>query len=140
MISVLITAPDDPKLLTWLLTALVPAAAEGLVREVAVIGAVGPAHAIADDAGAELYGTFAEAFAKARGPWVAGFPLGRNFAPGWMELVIAHLAKDTQQPARLVVRSGRLSLSSAPAGWLVPKSLAGSAGVVEQDLQRLARR
>lgn len=140
MISVLITAPDDPQALTRLLTALVPAAAEGLVREVAVIGAAGPAHAIADDAGAELYGDFAEAYQRAKGPWVAALPPGPNFAPDWMELVIAHLAKDDQQPVRLVARSTSLSLAPRPEGWLVPKSLAGSAGVVEQDLQRLARR
>lgn len=140
MISVLITASDDPKALTRLLTALVPAAAEGLVREVAVIGAEGPSRAIADDAGAGLYDDFAQALQKAKGPWVAGLPLGPGFAPHWMERVIAHLARDTQQPVRLVDRSAGLRLSPVPEGWLVPKSLAGSAGAVEQDLQRLARR
>ncbi len=140
MISVLITASDDAKALTRLLTALVPAAAEGLVREVAVIGAAGASHAIADDAGAGLYDDFGEGFAKAKGPWVAGLPLGPNFAPDWMELVIAHLAKESDQPARLIARSRALSLSAGPEGWLAPKRLAGSAGVVEYDLQRLARR
>jgi len=140
LISVLITASDDPAALTRLLTALVPAAAEGLVREVAVIGAVGPVHAIADDAGAGLYDDFAEAYQRAKGPWVAGLPLGPNFAPNWIELVIAHLAKEAQQPARLVVRPRGLRLASNPEGWLVPKSLGSSAGVMEQDLQRLARR
>jgi hypothetical protein len=140
LISVLITATDDPTALTRLLTGLVPAAAEGLVREVSVVGAAGPAHAIADDSGAGLYDDFADAFQRAKGPWVAGLPLGPNFAPGWMELVIAHLARDAQRPARLVVRAAGISLASGPEGWLVPKSLAGSTGVVEQDLQRLARR
>jgi hypothetical protein len=139
LISVLVTASDEPKALTRLLTALVPAAAEGLVRDVAVIGAKGPALAIADDAGAELYDAFAEAFQRAKGPWVAGLPLGSNLAPGWMELLFAHLAKEPPAPARLVARSARLSLSAGPDGWLVPKRLAASA-VVEQDLQRLARR
>ena len=139
MISVLVTASDEPKTLTRLLTALVPAAAEGLVREVAVIGAIGPALAIADDAGADLYDAFGEAFERAKGPWVAGVPLTSTFAPDWMELLIAHLAKESPAPARLVARSGGLSLSAAPEGWLVPKQLAASA-VVEQDLQRLARR
>jgi len=140
LISVLITATDDPIALTRLLTALVPAAAEGLVREVAVIGAAGPAHAIADDAGAGLHDDFADAFQHAKGPWIAGLPLGPNFAPGWMELVMAHLGKDTQRPARLVLRPAGISLAPGPEGWLVPKGLTGSAGVVEQDLQRLARR
>ena len=139
MISVLVTASDEPKTLTRLLTALVPAAAEGLVREVAVIGAAGPALAIADDAGAELYEAFGEAFERAKGPWVAGLPLGANLAPDWMALLMAHLAKESQTAARLVARSGGLSLSAGPEGWLLPKRLAASA-VVEQDLQRLARR
>jgi hypothetical protein len=140
LISVLVTAADDPKALTRLLTALVPAAAEGLVREVAVIAAVGPERAIADDAGADLYDAFGPAFERAKGPWVAGLPLGSNLAPDWMELVIAHLAKEPSAPARLATRSGRLSLAAQPEGWLAPKPLAGSAAVVEQDLQRLARR
>jgi len=139
MISVLVTASsDDPQALTRLLTALVPAAAEGVVREVGVIGAVGPARAIADDAGADLYDGFGEAFGSARGPWIAGLPLGSHLAPDWMELLIGHLAKEPQAPARLIAR--RLGLSATPEGWLVPKRLATSAGVVEQDLQRLARR
>jgi len=140
LISVLVTAADDPKALTRLLTALVPAAAEGLVREVAVIAAVGPERAIADDAGAELYDAFGPAFERAKGPWIAGLPLGPNLAPDWMELVIAHLAKEPPAPARLAARSGRLSLAAQPEGWLAPKPRAGSAAVVEQDLQRLARR
>ena len=142
MISVLITANDDPNALTRLLTGLVPAAAEGLVKNVAVIGAIGVAEAVADDAGADLYAAsaFGEAFAKAKGPWLAGFPLGVNFAPDWMELLIAHLAKDSAAPARLVCRPAGLSFAAKPEGWLVPKRLAASAVVVEQDLQRLARR
>jgi hypothetical protein len=139
LISVLVTASDEPKALTRLLTALVPAAAEGLVREVAVIGAAGPALAIADDAGAELYDAFPQAFERAKGPWVAGLPLASNLAPDWMELLVAHLAKKPQTPARLLTRSSGLSLSAGLEGWLVPKPLAASA-VVEQDLQRLARR
>ena len=139
LISVLVTASDEPKALTRLLTTLVPAAAEGLVREVAVIGAAGLALAIADDAGADLYGAFAEAFERAKGPWIAGLPLGASLSPDWMEGLIAHLAKEPQTAVRLAGRSGGLTLSSGPQGWLVPKRLAASA-VVEQDLQRLARR
>jgi hypothetical protein len=140
LISVLVTASnDEPKALTRLLTALVPAAAEGLVREVAVIGAAGQALAIADDAGAELYDAFAEAFDRAKGPWIAGLPLGPSLAPDWMELLIAHLGKEPPTAARLVARASGLSLSAGPEGWLAPKRLAPST-VVEQDLQRLARR
>ena len=139
MISVLINAPDDPRALTRLLTALVPAAAEGLVREVAVIGAEGPSHAIADDAGAGLFGAFAEAFVQGQRPLDRGACLpARSFSPDWMDLFAAHLAREPQQPARIVAR--RVSLTRGVEGWLIPKRLATSAVVVEQDLQRLARR
>jgi hypothetical protein len=141
LISVLVTASDEPKTLTRLLTALVPAAAEGLVREVAVIGAAGPALAIADDAGAELYDTLSEAFERAKGPWVAGLPAAATLAPDWMELTIAHLAKEPQAAARLVAHSRGFSLSAGLEGWLAPKRLAETASaVVEHDFQRLARR
>jgi hypothetical protein len=137
VISVLITAADDPSALTRLLTALVPAAAEGLVREVAVIGADGPSQVIADDAGAGLFAAFSDAFETAKGPWIAGLSPGPNLARDWMELVLAHLTKEPQQPARLMAR--RFSLTPCPEGWLVPKRLVTSAVAVEQYLQRLAR-
>jgi hypothetical protein len=139
MISVIVTASDDGDALARLLTGFVPAAAEGLVREVAVVGATGAALAVADDAGADLYeaGAFGAAFERARGPWVAGAPLGAVFAPGWMEIVADHLRREPAQPARLVARGFTLRGREA---WLAPKRLAPSAVVVEQDLQRLARR
>jgi hypothetical protein len=140
MISVLLRAPEDPRPLVRLLTALVPAAAEGLVREVAVIGAAGPSRTIADDAGAGLYEDFAAALGQARGPWLAGLPMGPSLAVDWMELVSAHLAREPARAARITARAAGISLSSGPEGWLLPRNLAASAVVVEQDLQRLARR
>jgi len=140
MISVILTASDDPNALAKLLTALVPAAAEGLVREVAVVGAAGPSAALADDAGADLFADFGAATARARGPWLARLPLAAALAPDWIEILAVHLARDPPTPARLVTRAG-FSLAAAPEGWLAPKSLAPSAaGIVEQDFQRLARR
>jgi hypothetical protein len=138
VISVILSATADPKPLARLLATLVPAAADGIVREVAVLGAAGDAALVADDAGAELYaaGAFAEAFEKARGPWVMSLPLTCGLWPDWMEVVAAHLSRDTA--ARLVVKH-RSFLSPTPQGWLVPKRLASAGGVAEQDLQRLAR-
>jgi len=138
MICVIVTASDDPKPLVRLLTALVPAAAEGLVREVAVIGAAGPSRALADDAGADLFGSFAEALDHARSAWLAGLPLTTLFTSDWMAVLADHLARDSAEAARLTARGG-LTLRPEPEGWLVPKRLAASA-VVEQDLQRIARR
>jgi hypothetical protein len=140
VISVLITASDDPRPLARLLTALVRAAAEGLVREAAVIGAAGPSRTIADDAGAGLYDDFASALATAKGPWLTGLPLGPGLSPGWMEVLAAHLAREPAEPARLIGGGGALGFGGRPEGWLLPKRLAPSTDALEQDLQRLARR
>jgi len=137
VISVIVTASDDAKALARLLTALVPAAAEGLVREVAVVGARGVAAEVADDCGASLYATFGEALAGARSGWIAGLALGAALTPDWMDVVAEHLREDPARPARLTTRSFSLG---GPAGWLVPKAQAPSVGAAEQDLQRVARR
>jgi hypothetical protein len=139
MICVIVTAAEDPKPLVRLLTALVPAAAEGLVREVGVIGAAGPSRVLADDAGADLFDSFAEALAHARGAWLAGLPPSALLLSDWMQVLADHLAREPAGPARLTARGG-LTLSAAPEGWLVPRRLAPSAVVVEQDLYRIARR
>jgi hypothetical protein len=142
MISVLITAGDDGKMLARLLTQLVPAVAEGLVREAAVIGGDEASRAVADDAGAALFapGRFAEALDAARGPWVAGLPLTALFRPDWIEQLGGHLALGDGKPARLMGKAG-FGLRPEPEGWLVPKRLAAASAVaVEHDLQRLARR
>ncbi len=133
----IVTASDDGEALARLLTAFVPAAAEGLVREVSVVGATGAAREVAEDAGADPYETFGEAFTRARGPWVAGLPLAAVLGRDWMPIVAAHLRREPAQAARLIQRSFQFG---APVGWLAPKRLAPSAVVVEQDLQRLARR
>jgi hypothetical protein len=139
---VIVTASGDGEALARLLTAFVPAAADGLVRGVAVVGASGVAREVAEDAGADPYDAFGEAFEQARGPWVAGLPLAAVLARDWMAIVAEHLRREPAQPARLTHRSFKFG---APAGWLAPKGLArsrlgASAVVVEQDLQRLARR
>jgi hypothetical protein len=140
MICVILIAADDPKPLIRLLTALVPAAAEGLVREVSVVGAEGPSRRVADDAGADLVDTFAQAAAHARHPWLAGLPLAALLRSDWMETLAAHLAREAAAPARLVARSTGLTLFAEPEGWLVPKRLAASTALAEQDFQRIARR
>jgi len=152
LISLIITASDDADALARLLSALVPGAAEGLVREVAVLGAKGACSEVADDAGADLYSAdaFAEAFGRARGPWLLGLPVTAVFEPQWIAALGFHLAREPARPARLVasglglpdLRLLGLGLTGRPEGWLVPKSLAPSpaARPREQDLQRLARR
>jgi hypothetical protein len=137
VISVIVTASDDAEALARLLTALVPAAAEGLVREVAVVGASGLAAEVAEDAGADAYEAFGAAFERARGPWVASLPLAAALAQDWMAEIADHMRRAPNEPARLTARGFSLR---APEGWLVPKRLGPSAVVVKQDLQALARR
>jgi hypothetical protein len=139
VISLIVAATGDEKALARLLTALTPAAVEGLVREVSVLGATGDSCAVADDAGADLYpaDAFTEAFDRARGSWIAGLPVEARFAPHWLEALAAYLALEPSAPARLVARGFTLG---RPEGWLAPKRLAPSAAAREQDLQRLARR
>lgn len=138
MISVVIEAGDDAKALARLLTALVPAAAEGLVRDVLVRGASGLAAEVVEDAGATTLGPGDDVAKIARGDWLCGLPLGARLRRDWMELVAAHLATDPPTPARLTGQAGAFGLGGRLEGWLVPR--AASAGAVEQDLQRLARR
>jgi len=147
LISLILTAPDDAEALAQLLSALVPAAAEGLVREVAVLGANDICQAVAADAGADVYpaDAFADAFDRAKGPWVCGLPLAARLAPDWIEVLAAHIAREPAAAARLVSRS--LWPMAWREGWLAPKAaavkaLAASAAArpCEQDLQRLARR
>jgi hypothetical protein len=143
MISLILVASDDARAMSRLLTALTPGAAERVIREVAVLGAAGASYEVADDAGADLYpaDAFAEAFERAKGPWVAGLPLEVELAPHWIEALAAHLAREPAAPARLVARGFAQWLTGGKEGWLVPKRLATSAAAVrEQDLQRLARR
>ena len=136
MISVIVTASDDAEALARLLTQFVPAAAEGLVRAVAVVGATGAVAEVAEDSGADTYAAFGEALERARGPWIAGAPLGAVFAPDWIEVVAQHLRRTPAEPARLVAPGFGFRRRE---GWLVPKARAPSAGAVEQDLQRVAR-
>ena len=141
MLSVVITASDDARALSRLLTALVPGAAEHLVRDVVVRGASGASHEIADDAGATIVESpdFAEALARTRGDWIAGLPVTAGLRSGWIELVARHMGLSPAKPARLIAGAGFL-MGNGPEGWLAPRALALSAGAVEHDLQRLARR
>lgn len=147
MISLILTASNDAAALTRLLSALVPGAAEGLVREVAVLGATDQGRAVAADAGADAYpaDAFADAFDRAKGPWICGLPLASGLSSDWIEALGAHIAREPAAAARLVSR--RLWPMASLEGWLVPKAAAVKAlGVStptrprEQDLQRLSRR
>jgi hypothetical protein len=139
MISVLIVASDDEAALARLLTQLVPAAAEGLVRDVLVVGAAGPSRDVALDAGATLVEPGQAPLGGARGEWLLGLPLGARLRPEWMEVVSRHLATPPPTPARLA-RTGLWPSGRRDEGWLAPLALASGGRTGEKDLERLARR
>jgi hypothetical protein len=133
---VLVDGSRAPRALGALLTALVPAATDGLVREVLVVGASGIAREIADDAGARLADDLCSAVSSAKGPWMVWLPAGAGLAAGWMEAMRVHVESAGDRPARLVDR--RRLFGRSLEGWLSPKP-ALSACVAQQDLQRIVR-
>jgi hypothetical protein len=141
VISVILTATGDVRALGRLLAALVPAAAEGLVREVAVLGGDAESVALADDAGAHLFaaGAFEQALVSTKGPWIAWLPEQAILSAGWTETLAGYLEAAHGGPARLTAKPGFLGLRYGPEGWLAPKT-AVLAGATQQDLERLARR
>jgi hypothetical protein len=142
MISVVIQASEDAAALARLLTSLVPAAADGLVRDVVVLGAKGASLEIAEDAGAVSIpeGDGAQAIGRTKGAWIAHLPLGAAPVEGWMEIVAEHLALEPPSTAKLTSGKSLFGLAGGPVGWLAPRRETLSAAAVEQDLERLARR
>jgi len=139
MISVIVEADDGAEALAAMLTRIVPGAAEGLVRDVVVIGAAGLAREVAEDAGAEVCADFATALTVAKGPWLACLPPGGRLLPGWVAALGRHLREGEGSPARLCAGRGLFGVRR-PEGWLAPKPAAGSAVVVKKDFERIARR
>ncbi|NBN64388.1 glycosyltransferase [Microvirga tunisiensis] len=93
MISVVISSLDNEEGLAHSLTALVPAAAEGIVREVVVMdgGSRDGSVTVADAAGCELHvllagegRRYAEGAARAaKSPWLLFLPAGSVLEAGW---------------------------------------------------------
>jgi len=94
MITAIVPDARDARDVQLLLTALVPAAAEGLVRQVLLLdaGLDAAAREIADDAGADiLAASLAEAARAARGEWLLVLPQALRLRRGWGEVVAEHL-------------------------------------------------
>ena len=105
MISVIVPTAESERDLAALLSVLVPAAVDGLVREVMVVDA-GPSRAtaaICEDAGADVLAGFADALRRARGDYVLALPASLRLRPGWDESVRRHL-EDGGGAALLVAR------------------------------------
>ncbi len=145
MISVIVPTRDSAAVLGPCLSALVPAAVSGLVREVilADAGSGDATLAIADDAGTRVVaGDVAAAVATAKGEWLLILPPTTRLEPGWeaeaAEHVESHagaaacfrLAFDSASPvARLREWLASVSLPVAAQGRLVEAKRHREAGL-----------
>jgi cellulose synthase/poly-beta-1,6-N-acetylglucosamine synthase-like glycosyltransferase len=103
MLSVIIPTRDSAADLQGLLAALVPAAMDGLVREVicADAGSVDPTAEICEDSGARLLaGGLVAAAQAAKSDWVLILPPGIQLRRDWAEALKAHLIRG-KRPAVL---------------------------------------
>ena len=93
MISVVVPSAKSARDLAGLLPVLVPAAVDGLVREV-IVADPDPDDAtlaLCEDAGADLVADLAIAAGRARGDLILALPAGLRLRPGWEESVRRHL-------------------------------------------------
>lgn len=119
MISVIIPTLNDERRLVAVLAPLVPAAMEGLVRELICAdgGSTDATFEIADDAGAnflKLHGDaetrIAEAAKKAKGPWLLLLDPVVRLEAGWESAALKHMNARTSP--------GRFRLQAGEGGWL----------------------
>jgi hypothetical protein len=143
MLTVLLVA-DDAQRLADTLEALVPAAVDGLVRQVVVSAGLDPAiAAVTEDAGAELVSgegvqgrRLAAAAALARSPWLL---IPANLPTDWRPRVEAQLAKGAAGRFGAGLIDGLLA---RPRGLLVQRAVYEAAGgfkdveAAEADLVR----
>jgi glycosyltransferase involved in cell wall biosynthesis len=144
MISVVIATRNDQRRLGRTLTALVPSAVDGLVRQVIVadLGSTDATLEIADDAGAVVTkGSLADACAAAKEDWLLILDPGAKLADGWERAAHDHIVGVARPGViRLGHRRGLLGMMSpAPAvGLLIRKAeVAGEGGL--GDMVRAAR-
>jgi glycosyltransferase involved in cell wall biosynthesis len=127
MLSVIIPTSDSAADLQGLLATLVPAAMDGLVREVicADAGSTDPTLEICEDTGAQVVAGGLVAAAKAaKSDWLLLLPVDIQLPVGWAEAMKAHLMRG-KRPA--VVRGAREPglagrFKTVPAGLLVEAS------------------
>jgi glycosyltransferase involved in cell wall biosynthesis len=151
MISVVIATQDHERVLGQALAALVPAAADGLVRQVIVAdgGSTDATLEIADDAGADILNLrgpaaarIAAACAKARGDWLLILDPSVIPPPGWMAVAREHMAGQEGRAAWFAPGRGGLLGGPPPAhGLLISRRLLDEVGGYQADLgRRLGRR
>ena len=125
MISVVLVASEDLPGLAAQMAMLVPAAVDGLVKEVVLVADGEPGvQALAEDSGAVLVTSsgdrLAAGAAAARGDWILTLRSAPALREGWREPVEKHLAGGAGAPARLAAPGGLLGkLSPRLHGVLV---------------------
>lgn len=115
MLSVLIETKNDEEGLARTLGSLIPAAVEGVVREVIVcdLGSTDGTHRVAEHAGCHFLanGGIASGIRQAKAEWLLLLEPGARLTEGWIDDVVEHTAK--------VATAARFSRSPAsPAPFL----------------------
>jgi glycosyltransferase involved in cell wall biosynthesis len=138
MISVIIATLNDERRLTATLAPLVPAAMEGLVRELVVVdgGSTDATFDIADDAGARFIRSGGEAASRvlegakaAKGPWLLVLDPGVRLDHGWEAAALKHMNASTG-PARFRLERGE-------GGFLAKLRAPGARAVLVMKAERL---
>jgi len=128
MISVILPAVAPVHALAQLLAQLVPAAVDGLVKEVVIAGASEPGlEALIEDSGARFVAAsgdrgalLAAGAAVGRGDWILALDPARGLPEAWRGPVEAQLAGGAGAAALLLAPGGWLArLSAPPLGLLV---------------------
>ena len=140
MISVVIGTHDDERTLGQCLAALVPAAIDGLVRDVVLAdaGSTDDTLEIADDAGARVVqGDVDAAIAASRADWLLIIDADHLVPEGWDAAVVRHVKRGWDKPA-CWGRKGLLPFGPAPA-LLVSRRLYQQVGGYGPALGKAAR-
>ncbi|MBX3569071.1 MAG: glycosyltransferase [Rhizobiaceae bacterium] len=151
MLTVLIETKNDEEGLARTLSSLIPAAVEGIVRDVIVCdhGSTDQTHRVAEHAGCSYVaeGGLAAALRQAKGEWVLLLEPGARLTEGWSEVVVGHVSRQSM-PARFSrSRADRRSLFSrilsAPTalseGLVIRRGQAVSLSRTAQSAEALAR-
>ena len=151
MLSVIIETKNNAEDLARTLASLVPAAVEGVVRDVTVrdYGSSDQTRRVCDDAGVHWLeiGDIGHAIHKARCDWILLLAPGARLLDGWIEPVALHTQKMTQ-PARFTrARAHRLgffarigrSQDALAEGLLIHKKQATALARTGMNAEGLAR-
>lgn len=145
MISVVLVAAEDLRGLAAQMAMLVPAAVDGLVKEVILVADGEPGvEALAEDSGARLVTAsgdrLAAGAAAARGDWILTLRATPALRDGWREPVEKHLAGGAGAPAVLAAPGGLLGRLSPSLHGVLVRRLDWPVGAGDEKLLAKALR